>query len=587
MRKLEKTNKPPSRPPQPKSEGVEGLLIDFEENTPIGSRSANSTPRPSRAADNRSQALAMLDSSLGERYQFLPAPLGEESEDPFIVKPTVAQLLNTSFDSSAFTPMTSSMYSKQKTPLTAATVFSSSTAPHRAVSQPNLSLLQGQLAQVIQTAQASAQSNAQPQSYSSQQSSVSSNPGYYRNTSEMQNGTSAYGSTYYSSTSQAPSVCGSQYSDFSSSEWDDISTRYGSVCGDQYSAVNRINSPSSDAPVLPPRIYANVPGDSHGKPLPPLPPHAQGQSQQVTQLSSQVSQIPSQIPQASVSPSHSRCYANTPSQNSPQNGSSRSNYFKLSNPAPGQYYGNVNYVTSVSPTNVPNVNLCSTDTEKDAKVDKAFGWLNDAMSGLTLEKSDNTSQQNQTQEKDKRALVGWELKSMMAKSLSESYSDATSNRTGSHSQSYDDSHMRKTRPKLTKGKSVDQALPPSGAGPSVDDYKGPMTVKLPPAPALPPRDKPRYGKVRATSSIHPIVKDGQQMSKTHYWLIPDKQKGHSDPPTAQVRPYNSHDDTRGHYQNINQINPGVYNAANVDATQVCACNVVTFLSVTYTSYLLW
>ena len=63
--------------------------------------------------------------------------------------------------------------------------------------------------------------------------------------------------------------------------------------------------------------------------------------------------------------------------------------------------------------------------------------------------------------------------------------------------------------------------------------------------------------------IHPIIKDGKQVSQTHYFLLMPRQKSEGKQ-TAAVKPYNPSSDHKSHYRNITEINSVIPVTSNIE-----------------------
>ena len=136
----------------------------------------------------------------------------------------------------------------------------------------------------------------------------------------------------------------------------------------------------------------------------------------------------------------------------------------------------------------------------------AQGWMTDKLAGLNLTKSEqNLTCANENSPRSKAALESWQHKMM---------NHASPQRTT-------ESPPPGARPKNN--------VMTSSVGP---ESGGPNALPLPPKNT---NSKPSlYSNVPMDHGprIHPIVKDGQQLSWTHYWLLPEKEA-----PTAEVKPF--------------------------------------------------
>ena len=189
-------------------------------------------------------------------------------------------------------------------------------------------------------------------------------------------------------------------------------------------------------------------------------------------------------------------------------------------------YNNIN---SSSPIMSRNSSTSSTNNQND----KVFDWINVAMDDLNI----NTSP---THSSPKTLLEHSKLAPSVSSSVQ--YSNLTS--TGVRPKEYKNS-PQKTR-SLTPTIQVSDVNPPA----------------IPPRQQVPMADHGGDHLPR----IHPIIKDGKQVSKTHYFLLmPRPKSGTSN--TATVKPMNISSD-KSHYRNISEINPGLNMATNLEKEQM-------------------
>ena len=229
----------------------------------------------------------------------------------------------------------------------------------------------------------------------------------------------------------------------------------------------------------------------------------------------------------------------------------------------------------------PSVNVPKTPAAVSSDRYKAFEWVNDAVAGFSLTKdSDKTVRDNTNAHSEKHALGSWEKKDWAplheAKTVGQSvFYDANSDvvqpstyanvsRTGAYAEVLNEVSVKDVR-------SLDQ-------GQSRQDSKCQLKAEQTPsraqcrstdaAPALPPRAP--IGRSSATalststsrehlSRIQPVVQAGEQVSYTHYWLLPEKERqmaadmrcspGHHRPASEQ-------------YANLDASNPCVTAAVN-------------------------
>ena len=228
----------------------------------------------------------------------------------------------------------------------------------------------------------------------------------------------------------------------------------------------------------------------------------------------------------------------------------------------------------------PSVTVPKTSAAVSSDRYKAFEWVNDAVAGFSLTKDcEKIVRDNTNAHPEKQALGSWEKKDWAplneAKTVGQSiFYDANSDvaqpntyanvsRTGAYAEVLNEVSVKDLR-------SLDQVR-------SRQDSKcRPMAEQTPSraqcrstdaAPALPPRAP--IGRSSATalstsasreqlSRIQPVVQAGEQVSYTHYWLIPEKERqmaamrcspGHHRPESEQ-------------YANLDASNPCVSAAVN-------------------------
>ncbi len=616
--------KGPPRPPQPstghhrKSQSLpetdEGLLIDLtEETVPV-----RVSPQ-GESSSKENDAVSLLDTSISEKYQFLPAPLGEKEDDPFEINPSVIKYIPDLLSGSATDAYNRSV-----------NVSGSVSAIERSVreSQPVTGMYDGSVTvseAVPQPVPVACEvsvnvSGTAPQPVSSPCESISSgSDGSF---------SSAASSEPVYATAQSPASRNSYITP----------AYYGNVPDTQRKSPEG----GADAPPLPPRIYANVPGTSDIKPKKPLPPlptnqnsHATAEltvtaatvmlSQQTTSISPQTSlmlpqssstSLVSPIGVSSVSPLSVSVSASVPpsvstsphpptsryysmvasaetspasTTTSPHPPTSHRYYSIVASPetspekmtpcfydvvpdemtSPNRYYSDrygsaTGHSTMFSNqyTNIPDYTgqHCKVEAPKVEKVEKAFDWLNEAVSGFSFDKSaDRAQSANMTENfgHDKSALESWDSKNLLRNTSTKSASASPAKTAGvNHSKKWEQFDQNPHRHK--------------------DD-----------PPPLPPKNikAPVYSNVPGQSQgprIHPIIQDGKQLSWTHYWLLPEKgeHRKSGTAPTAEVKPFSvggsqyvggatggpkSRKDTI--YQNLADINPGIFSAKNVDISQ--------------------
>ena len=74
---------------------------------------------------------------------------------------------------------------------------------------------------------------------------------------------------------------------------------------------------------------------------------------------------------------------------------------------------------------------------------------------------------------------------------------------------------------------------------------------MPPRDPLPPSWSPKNTNISDDPIIRPIIRDGQQLSETHYWLLPDKERATHKPPTYDP----THSQMYTNLGNFQQTNP--------------------------------
>ena len=195
-------------------------------------------------------------------------------------------------------------------------------------------------------------------------------------------------------------------------------------------------------------------------------------------------------------------------------------------------------------------NLCNQVNEPQPKeVDKAFSWLPDALSGLALNKEkDKCVSANlvHSVKEDKTPLKNWDCKELVPSTSSKCSPAKVS---VGNSVFYDEVPVECEYMNTVEiAKDMSKGARPKAVAVSQisDTNKNDEHKENDAPPPLPPRapiqhkySGPPVQEVYAnvppnpTSTILPIIQDGHQMSKTHYWLLPDK-----DRQLAEVKPYN-------------------------------------------------
>ena len=518
----------PPRPPQPKSvstpesqEVKEGVLIDLTELTLTN----KATSKKEDNVNNNTEPMSLLDSSIAEKYQYLPAPLGEDGpDDPFEIKPSLKRLFPDQtfeevFEKSSMTSSYSSAaYSSQTSSSLQRTTQSSGTSPahqriplqpsqiNSSVSQEKTVVTSGDRTLAYEAARLAIQKDLTP-AFPEQRAPSQAPPTYpkpaIKPTSILPSTTDSSNcnlDTYITTEANPTYVSDDEFENNNSWEdWEDWD-----------------ESPS--APPLPPRIYANLPFETTMKGVKPLPKIPQKPNPELLK-SGQNAQAPSQkyysVPpvstpspeKSSADPQWSKCHHDMTLGMSAMDGSIYENSSQT-------------YVAGSMTTS----SQASTMT-----------W----MSGLT--KSDqNLTSTNEYSPQNKAALQAWDHKQLLGQSPQ-------------HSGEFDNVKQG-ARPKLNNLSSSMNA--------SLSQPSTPNALPLPPKNT--PSKPSLYSNVPAEAPrIHPIMKDGQQLSWTHYWLLPGKTA-----PTAQVKPFVNESPVDGSqrmltrrgsdscvYQNVGEVNP--------------------------------
>ena len=227
----------------------------------------------------------------------------------------------------------------------------------------------------------------------------------------------------------------------------------------------------------------------------------------------------------------------------------------------------------------PSVNMLNKASTVSADRYKAFECVGDAVAGFSLAKDSDASLQGNTNgQSEKRALGAWETKKWAPIHGSTSIGQSVF---------YDD----KPAPSMYSNVSTTETFADVLSDVSVTDVRrlDPLTSRqvqglnhihrarsTDAAPALPPRapvmktaDSPGASS-NCTSNlgaacIKPVVKSGEQVSYTHYWLLPEKERRR----IAQTRCASASGrigDT-DQYQNVNASNPCLSAAVNTGPSQ--------------------
>lgn len=158
-----------------------------------------------------------------------------------------------------------------------------------------------------------------------------------------------------------------------------------------------------------------------------------------------------------------------------------------------------------------------------------------------LDKSAPNNMSGTFENKDKSALRTWDNKELLPAYSSKSPAKKPLGNPVFYDEVPIENYDEMTEPKGAKPK-VLQALNYSSV------VSGKRSTNSPPPPLPPRAPRPQMPTSRSPQTpeiysnvptsgdfmpqIHPVVKDGKQVSKTHYWLLPDKDKQ-----TAQVKPF--------------------------------------------------
>ena len=463
----------PKRPPQPKSTSLSKaakteLLIDFDDSSPAN-------PNSKQKAKPAPDAMSLFDSSIAEKYEYLPAPLGERERspsDPFKVDLSLASINS------------------------GVSTHSSGYGSHSHVKTTEGRMSPSKSRTTYSAQQGRVDYTAAQKPYASKQL-----PSVIDRNSADQSSRALLRSNDNTSVSRQPTGGLSHAS----------STTYGNVASGPYltspvSSANELSGEPSSIPPIPPRTYMNLPGDSPEYAQKPLPPE----------------------PDVMVSPNASSPYYSMPpvdvaeSRRSPRRS--------------GRSVQSVPMTEAQQKDGKVSVNSAQTLQPIDSNpVTEAFDWLNEAVGEFSLQKSsaaavNNSVNLNATTEK--RALNTWENKDMYGgKQVGHSVfydmadSDDGLNPSVTHEHhcnaGFTDTLERETvlRPK---------AAAHVEAAPEQEDVRQRRPSR---PPTLPPRDpvptswSPMKSNWQSDEPIiRPIVRDGQQLSETHYWLLPDKDK---------------------------------------------------------------
>ena len=195
----------------------------------------------------------------------------------------------------------------------------------------------------------------------------------------------------------------------------------------------------------------------------------------------------------------------------------------------------------------PSVNMTSSAVNDDKY--KAFEWVNDAVAGFSLDKhSDRSVQDNMNGHTEKSALGSWKEKDWTplyeSKTVGQSvFYDACSDK--SEPSMYANISATETFADVLNDVSVKDVRNMDHVRSRQDNKHQPVSVQVPnqhgvhqaqcrstdAAPALPPRAPLGKTSVLSNSSsrehlvrIQPVVQSGEQVSYTHYWLLPEKER---------------------------------------------------------------
>ena len=501
----------PTRPPQPKSvsvpegdDSLEGLLIDLTEVT-----LAPSQTRPGGSPQSDADAVSLIDSSISEKYSYLPPPLGEKSKDPFEVNLGGKTWMSHSGTASLNASVMSSRYSSD----TNQSVLSS------------LSLA-GQALSGTLPAPASAPTSMPLPLLSPLAAPIASR------------------------VSEAPSSGAVQQTDTARPVKREQATLQGNSPPEP--AVSRGSPPGPDAqdpggPPLPPR-YANIPSEDALKlKKPPPVPDKLKAMKILDHQEPQSSKVPLSVEQAEldfsagISVGNSRFYDKVEED--------VRLYDEVAKESPNKHV-----YSEVGPN---SVNLNVTHSKPDVhNVNKAFDWLNDSISGFSSDKQRSSDEQSKQKVRDTGVLETQEKKSRSTEGPPDTKPKVWVNAP--------------LKMKKSNSASSSQASCADDWGSDWGDDWGDDFDDTNDPPALPPRDfvsdknltqtdKSKDTLYRNLPRILPVYIDGQRVSKDHYFVIPS---WYPAPKTAEVRPFavggcqlksDAGRQSASPYQNINSL----------------------------------
>ena len=335
--------------------------------------------------------------------------------------------------------------------------------------------------------------------------------------------------------------------------------------------------PDFSPPPCPPRTYANLPCDTEEnkgqKPLPSLPNTAPvGVKNWCSSTSSSESQTPRSPKYMHYPTSKSGEDAQTRSEErnpSMARSVARDSLGSCTTPSTADSLRSSSPFSPISPdiqrfTSSPrrlygNVDNCSSGDNNsnpvsDPNSDCAFDWINSAIGEISVDNA-----------KDLRSPKKATLLEQSLTVQSLGHANSSDNNNTVQYGNISDAGVRPKDPVSLQPRA--SPIPASWT-----QFNDDVSSLIPPVP-------PRQGRAAGPSSdkvsepgadhfprIHPIIKDGKQVSKTHYFLLMPRSNTPSKS-IATVKPYRVTTPKKSHYKNLSEINPGLAMATNTHDTE--------------------
>ena len=531
----------PSRPPQPKSGAKDELLIDLSDDTKPLTQTGPPASKPAQVG-----TASLIDSSVAEKYEYLPPPLSEQQQvpaDPFEIRLPLPSL---------------SPSQNRRQPVSSSTVAQATYSANRKTTTASVTKSQVNYAQAAPMLQPSqVESTFVPSSLTGQTMATltSSSSASQLSGGMMNSGFSAYSGAVQSS--NKPSTVSA--SKAATGTFSRLNLHQSTTTGVTDTGGVRNTGFTDSLGRL--QTYTNVPGESRAA-------------------------AAAATPQANVTSPSSRYYSVPPVEPNyappPVKPGSRAQSVLIGELKEEPTGGHNKTTAHASPSAQPSqAKQPPKSLGKCKKDEDAFGWLNDTVADSLLKNSKNDNSNVNFRSPDKEALYEWETKNMA--SPTKRYGNSVF-----YDQVYDENEFEDDAD-FTQyqnsayfggdGSTIDgggnaQNVTSMGAVRgqaqlSATQYHGVDTT----APPVPPKD---YGDsvnlLTASSSlnqntggssyysntpntgvrIHPLVQDGEQKSYTHYWLLQDKQNERQ---MAEVKPFSVAKDqaSTDMYQNLNVL----------------------------------